>query len=154
MDNLGKKFELKLKEDFSKIEGSSIDRIYDTVNGLKGVSNISDFIAYVYPNIYYIECKTHKGASFPFANLPQYDKLVSKVGIKGVRTGVVVWLYEKDLIAYVPISTIKRMKELGKKSISYKDMQDESNALIIPSIKKRVFFDSDYSVMLNLSEGW
>lgn len=26
-------------------------------------------------------------------------------------------------------------------------------AILIPSIKKRVFYDSDYSVLLNLSEG-
>lgn len=69
---------------------STIDRLYDPTSGYLSISNISDFIAYNYPNIFYIETKSHKGNTFPLSNLTQYDKLVLKIGIKGVRAGVVI----------------------------------------------------------------
>ena len=53
MSNLGKQFELKFKEDFSKIPESTIDRIYDVTTGYKSISNVCDFICYKYPNIFY-----------------------------------------------------------------------------------------------------
>ena len=152
MRNLGEQFELKFKEDFSKIPESTIDRIYDVTTGYKSISNVCDFICYKYPNIFYIECKSHKGASFPFVNLTQYSKLKDKVGIKGVRAGVILWLYEKDLVLYVPISTISQMMNDGKKSVGIRDL-DKYNIIKIPSIKKRVFMDSDYSILLNMPEG-
>lgn len=152
MSNLGKQFELKFKEDFSKIPESTIDRIYDVTTGYKSISNVCDFICYKYPNIFYIECKSHKGTSFPFVNLTQYSKLKDKVGIKGVRAGVILWLYEKDLVLYVPISTISQMMTDGKKSVGIRDL-DKYNIIKIPSIKKRVFMDSDYSVLLNMPDG-
>lgn len=67
--NRGKQFEAKFKEDFLKIPDSTIDRLYDSVSGYKSVSNISDFIAYVFPNIFYVECKSHEGNTFPFVKL-------------------------------------------------------------------------------------
>lgn len=152
MSNLGKQFELKFKEDFSKIPESTIDRIYDVTTGYKSISNVCDFICYKYPNIFYIECKSHKGASFPFVNLTQYSKLKDKVGIKGVRAGVILWLYEKDLVLYVPINTISQMMTDDKKSVGIRDL-DKYNIIKIPSIKKRVFMDSDYSVLLNMPDG-
>lgn len=33
------------------MEGATIDRLYDPVGRMRGISNISDFIGYVYPNI-------------------------------------------------------------------------------------------------------
>ena len=79
----GKQFEKKFANDFLKIENSSLDRLYDVTSGYKSISQISDFIGYIYPNIFYLECKTHKGNTFPLANLTQYEKLLPKVGIKG-----------------------------------------------------------------------
>ena len=90
-NNRGKQFEQKFFRDFkTSFPGGTIDRIYDTTNGYKTISNISDFIGYVYPNILYLECKSHQGNTFPLINLPQYEKLKSKVGIKGVRAGVIL----------------------------------------------------------------
>ena len=150
--NYGKQFEDKFKADFSKIEGSSVDRLYDTMNGYKAITQISDFIAYAYPNIFYIECKSHRGASIPMKNLRQYEKLCSKVGIKGVRTGIVLWLIDKDLVLYIPTSTITQMKADGEKSVGIRHL-DKYNIKVIPSKKKRVFMDSDYSILLELNEG-
>lgn len=50
------------------------------------------------------------------------------------------------------------MKKDGEKSINYKKLVDKGykkdyNIIMIPSEKKRVFMDSDYSVLLNLPEG-
>lgn len=153
--NLGKKFEQKFKQDFQKtVPDCSIDRIYDPTNGFVSISNISDFIGYSYPNIFYLECKTHKGNTFPLANLTQYDKLIAKVGIKGVRAGVVLWFTEHDRIWYVPISTIKKMKDDGKKSINVLTSKKDRYVIYeVPSKKKRIFLDSDYLFLTQLKEG-
>ena len=153
--NLGKKFETKFKEDWIKtVPLSTIDRLYDTTSGYKSISQISDYIGFKKPCIYYLEVKSHKGASFPLGNLTQYDKLVERIGIPGVRVGVIIWLIEKDSVTYWPISTIKKLKENDIKSINPEKLEKEGYRFIkIPSIKKRVFMDSDYSILMNLEEG-
>ena len=150
--NRGKQFEQKFKEDFLKLPNSTIDRLYDTMSGYKAISQVSDFIAYRYPNIFYVECKSHKGASIPINNITQYDSLLSKVGIMGVRCGVVLWLYEKDVVLYIPIQTVKQLKDDGEKSIGLRHL-DNYRIINVPSVKKRVFMDSDYSVLSNLEDG-
>lgn len=152
--NYGKNFETKFKKDFlSTVPNSTIDRLYDSMSGYMAISNISDFIGYSKPNIFYLECKTHKGASIPFDNISQYEKLKAKVGIPGVRAGVVLWLHEKDIVMYIPISTITEMKNDGKKSVGLKAIDEGYNIKVIPSSKKRVFMDSDYSCLQDLMDG-
>lgn len=153
MINVGKNFEERFKEDFSRIPNSLVIRIPDQMSGYKASSNICDFICYVYPNIFLIECKSHAGASIPFANISQYDKLKMKIGIKGVRVGVVLWLYEKDKVFYIPASTIKCMKEEGKKSVGLKAVEEGYNIIEIPSTKLRTYMKSDYSILAMLEEG-
>lgn len=150
----GKEFEARFKQQFlASFPNSFILRLPDQVSGYKYTSsNICDFIGYAKGKLYLIECKTHLGASFPLSNLSQYNKLLPYVGIPGVRVGVVLWLIDKDKIFYVPISTVIQMKIKNKKSISYKDI-DKWRIMEIPSIKKVVFMDSDYSVLDILEEG-
>lgn len=152
--NRGKEFEARFKQQFlASFPNSFILRLPDQVSGYKYTSsNICDFIGYAKGKLYLIECKTHLGASFPLSNLSQYNKLLPYVGIPGVRVGVVLWLIDKDKIFYVPISTVIQMKIKNKKSISYKDI-DKWRIMEIPSIKKVVFMDSDYSVLDILEEG-
>lgn len=151
----GKKFEIKFKEDFLKVENSTLDRLYDTTNGFKSISQISDYIGYIKPNIFYLECKSIEGNTFPFSNLTQYDKLKSKVGIPGVRTGVIIWFIDHQKVLYVPISSITKMKDDNKKSVNIKMLKDNLyNIVEIPSEKRRVFLDSDYSILTTLEEGW
>ena len=150
--NLGKKFEEKFKNDWLKIPNSSIDRLYDTMNGYKTISQVSDFIGYVFPNIFYLECKSINGNTFPITNLTQYSKLVKKVGIKGVRVGVIIWYKEHERVSYVPISTLTEMIKDGKKSVNIKEI-DNYRIVEIPSKVRRTFLDSDYSVLLDLEEG-
>ena len=79
-NNRGKQFEQKFFRDFkTSFPDGTIDRIYDTTNGYKTISNISDFIGYVYPNILYLECKSHQGNTFPLVNLTQYEKLKNEI---------------------------------------------------------------------------
>lgn len=152
--NRGKEFEARFKQQFlASFPNSFILRLPDQVSGYKYTSsNICDFIGYAKGKLYLIECKTHLGASFPLSNLSQYNKLLPYVGIPGVRVGVVLWLIDKDKIFYVPISTVIQMKIKNKKSISYKDI-DKWRIMEIPSIKKVVFMDSDYSILDILEEG-
>lgn len=118
---------------------------------MRGVSNISDFIGYIYPNIYYLECKTHKGASIPFDVITQYDKLVKKVDIPGVRAGVILWLYEKeDTIIYLPVKTIQQMKEDGEKSFGIRHFNSNYRYIKIPSTKLTKYYKGDYSVLKTL----
>lgn len=147
----GKPFESQFKSDFLKLEGSSIDRLYDVMNGYKSIKQISDYIGYVYPNIFYLECKTHKGASIPFDKITQYENLKKKVGIPGVRSGVVLWLYEKDKVFYIPTNTITQIMNDGEKSVGLRHI-GKYRMIEIPSTKKRVFMDSDYSVLMQLND--
>ena len=151
--NIGKSFEERFKLDWQKsFPNGTIDRLYDSMSGYLAISNVSDFICYNYPNIYYIECKAHKGASLPFTNVTQYDKIKQKVNILGVRAGVILWLYEKDRVFYIPISTIQKMKEDGEKSVGIRSLS-KYDIIEIPSKKLRTYMESDYSILANLEEG-
>lgn len=149
----GKSFEKKFKEDFLKLPDATIDRLYDVTYGYKNIKQISDYIGYCYPNIFYLECKSHKGASLPLCNITQYDNLVKKIGIKGVRSGVVLWLYEKDKVFYIPTKTLIKLKDEGEKSVGLRHI-NKYEIFELPSIKKRVFMDTDYSLLLKLKEGY
>ena len=154
MKNYGKQFEKKFKQDFlATVPNASVDRLYDVTTGYKSIKQVCDFICYSYPNIFYTECKSHSGASLPISNITQYDSLLSKVGIPGVRSGVILWLVDKDKVLYIPIKTVKLLIEQNEKSIGIKALQKGYHIIDIPSVKKRVFLDSDYSVLLNLQDG-
>lgn len=152
--NRGKQFEDKFKEDWKRTVSKCIDRIYDSMSGMKSVSNISDFIGYKKPHIFYLECKSTRENTFNFHKLTQYDKLTEKVGIPGVRTGVVIWFIEHDRVVYVPIKTITKMKEDGLKSVNIRNIDATDYKFYnIPSRKLRVFMESDYSILMNTEEG-
>lgn len=151
--NIGKSFEERFKEDWKKsFPNGTIDRLYDSMSGYLSISTVSDFICYNYPYMYYIECKAHKGASLPFTNITQYDKIKMKVGIPGIRAGIVLWLYEKDKVFYIPISTITKMKEDGEKSVGLRSLS-KYDIIEIPSKKLRTYMESNYSILSKLEEG-
>ena len=156
MISKGKQFEKKFKQDFLKTTNCSfLYRVPDQLSGYKGTSiNICDFIIYDNPLLYLIETKTHNGNTFPFVNFTQYQKMLPYVGKQGVRVGVVLWMVDHDTVVYLPVSTITQMKKNEKKSFNIKDLQTTNyNIKIIPSYKKRVFMDSDYSILSTLKEG-
>ena len=154
MINYGKKFEEKFKLDWEEcFPDSTITRLYDVTTGYLSLSTISDYICYKYPYQFFIECKTHKGASIPFANITQYEKMSKVVGVTGIRAGVVLWLYEKDKVFYIPISTITQMKNDGKKSVGLKSINEGYNIIEIPAKKLIHYMKCDYSCLLSLKEG-
>ena len=154
--NRGKQWETKLKEDFSKLSGAYIYRVPDNMSGYKGITGISDFIGYKFPKIFFIEAKTVLGNTFPLTNFTQYDKLMTVPDEKGIHKGVMIWFQDHQDVVYVPVSTITKMKADGKKSVNIKKIDEEGYAYLrIPSVQKRVFLDSDYSVLLDLPDvGW
>ena len=153
MNNYGKQFETKFRQDWAKtFPNSVLIRLYDVTNGYKFISGICDFVGYVDGKLFLLECKSHSGASLPFSVISQYEKLKDYVGLSGVRAGVILWLWEKDKCFYIPISSITELKELGEKSVGIRHI-DKIYMKEIPSVKKRVFLDSDYSVLLELPEG-
>ena len=154
-NNRGKQCEAKYKEDWKRTVSVCIDRLYDQMSGYVSISNISDFIGFKKPNIFYLECKSHEGNTFPISCLSQYEKLTCKVGLDGVRAGVILWMIDHDVVLYIPISTFTKLIEDGKKSFNIKMLADQTYPhVVIPSEKRRVFLDSDYSCLADLEEGW
>ena len=151
--NRGKQWEVKLKEDFFKMSGAYIYRVPDQLGGLKGQTGICDFIAYKFPKIFFIEAKTILGNTFPLTNFTQFDKLMSIPNIQGVHRGVMLWFQDHQRVLYVPLLTIAKMKQDGKKSVNIRTIDSDGyEYLNIPSVQKRVFLDSDYSVMMELPD--
>lgn len=156
--NKGKAFEAKFKEDWEKTNPSSfLMRIYDTTNGYMGIKNLCDYVAYNKPNMFLMELKSTQRNTLPFTNITQYDKLKELVGIEGLRLGVIIWFIPHDKVIYVPVKSIIQMVADGKKSVNIKMLEEGIYPMIeIPSVKKRVYLDSDYSILTNLKnkEGW
>jgi hypothetical protein len=50
------------------------------------------------------------------------------------------------------MSTLTQLKRDGEKSVGLRHLEDY-NIYTIPSVKKRVFMDSDYSLLQNLKDG-
>lgn len=155
MRDRGKQFEDRFEKDWIRtFPDYIILRVPDQMSHYKGSSrNICDFIEFDGKLLYFTECKSGKGASFPFSEIPQYERMLPFVGKHNVRAGVVLWLYEKDLVYYIPISTITQMKNDGKKSVGIKAYNEGYNIKIVPSKKLRVFMESDYSFMQSLENG-
>lgn len=157
--NRGKQFEVKLQEDMKKSFNHEcfLMRIPDQMNGYKTASkNLCDFILYVKEQLFLIEAKTILGNTFPLSNFTQFDKLMTIPNEKGIHRGVMIWFQTHDTVVYVPLQTFVKLKEDNKKSFNIKYVDSkEYECLVIPSVKKRVFLDSDYSVLLTLPEqGW
>ena len=152
--NRGKQFEEKVKSDFLKLPDTLVERLPDQVSGYKGSNNVCDFIVYHFPYCYYIECKTTHENTFALSKLTQYEKLLERCGKRGVRSGVLIWFIKHDKVCYVPVETFRLIKKEGKKSVNIKMLGDEKYRIIeIPSVKKRVFMDSDYSILTSLEDG-
>lgn len=151
--DLGKKWEEQFKLNWSKcFPGTFVFRLKDNMNGYKETSgNPCDFLCFPGNNKFFmIECKEHKGASIPFTAIPQYERLLQYKDCPNVYPGVMLWLSEKDLIMWISINEMEKMVKDGKKSIGIKMLEDSLyNIVVIPSEKKRVFLDADYSILVN-----
>lgn len=151
--DFGKAFESKVKECFQKsFPQGYILRLADQQSQYLGASsNPADFIAYNHPHLFLLEAKSVQTASFPFSNLRQYDKLLAAAYKPGIVSGVVMWFTNKDLIWFVPIVTIKKLKDNNIKSINPDKLNREKYYIVpVPSVKLRTFMNSDYSVLMDV----
>lgn len=63
-------------------------------------------------------------------------------------------MIDHDTVLYIPISTFTKLIKDGKKSFNIKMVGDDTYpSIVIPSIKKRVFMDSNYSCLTDIPEG-
>ena len=173
--NYGKEFERQVFKNFSEIESVSIDRIPDQVTRYRGSSsNICDFLVYCEPKLLYLECKSTHGASLSIYSNPkmgkdgklhgfygdirdsQWEGLLKKSEIKGVRAGVIIWFVDKDVTFYVPIEILSYMRMQGQKSINFETEpytlvteHGERPMVAIPGTKKRTLFEYDFSNLFN-----
>ena len=86
---------------------------------------------------------------FLFTAIPQYERLLAYKDIKGVYPGIVIWFKEKDTVIWVPIKEAEKMVKDENKSIKLSMLkEDKYKIIVIPSTKKRVFMDSDYSSLI------
>ena len=149
--DLGKKFEEIFKQNWKKcFPGPFIFRLKDQMSGfLETSGNPCDFICFPSKYLFLIECKEHRGNSIPFTVIPQYERLLNYKDIQNVRPGILIWFSEKDKVIWVSIQEAEKMVLDGKKSISLKMLEEKSyNIIEIPSIKKRVFMESDYTILV------
>lgn len=154
--NRGKDFEGQVHDGFAKIDGVSIDRLPDPMAGYAGVRNICDFLVYKYPTQYYIECKSCYGNTLSIhSNDPkkkygaitnnQWEGLLEKSKIPGVRAGIMVWFIDHDVTFWYDIRLLQECKDYGMKSISWANSLGHNNLCqIIAGQKRRVLFDYDF----------
>jgi len=117
--NSGKRFE----EDFNiscEVQNLCITRLYDTMGGFTAVSNICDYINYLYPNIFYMELKSTATGTLPLNHISknQKDGLTNKTKYDGVIPGVLIKYSKFDEHYFVHINELNRLAKTGAKSIS------------------------------------
>lgn len=161
----GKKFEVDFENSLSKRSNISYDRLYDTMNGFRGVANICDFIVYARPHQIYFELKSVKDKTFDIGNIKegkfrslsrtQYQGMLDKVLIQGVSAGVLLEYRlestkEDRKHYFIPIECIEYMAEEGKKSINIKDIE-YWGGIEIRSTKKRTRYNIDIDHLLTMA---
>lgn len=159
--NRGKDFEGQVYAGFASIPCVSIDRLSDPMAGYAGVKNICDFIVYRHPALYYIECKSCYGNTMSihsndpkrkYGNITnnQWEGLLEKSKIPGVRAGVLVWFIDHDETFWIDIQVLQKHRDNGNKSIAYyRDWVDftdwtSNHWTVIEGTKRRVLFDYDF----------
>ena len=160
--NRGKDFEGQVYDGFASIPGVSIDRLPDPMAGFAGVRNICDFLVYHQPTLYYVECKSCYGNTMSihsndpkrkYGNITnnQWEGLLEKSQIPGVRAGVLFWFIDHDVTFWIDIRLLQRWKDAGNKSVPYYPAwvdctkeTDEQWTYIVGK-KRRVLFDYDFT---------
>lgn len=118
-------------------------------------SNPCDFFAMTNNFLMLIECKEHKGNTFPFSAFRQYESMVSLSKCHKLVCGILLWFSEHRKVVWCPIEEIKRIKEeLGEKSINVKMINNPKYHLItVQCTISRVFPECDFkSLIFELSK--
>lgn len=153
--NRGKEFEKKTLEDFQRAFPRSFTaRIPDQQSKYKGSSsNICDVLSFAKGRLYLCECKSTNDSTFNFSKLRQYDLLLEHKDEEDVYPGVLLWFVQLDLIFWVPVSEIEKMKLDGKKSIHPKWYETGEYKLYkVPAKKMRTYFKCDLTFLSTLKK--
>lgn len=147
--NRGKKFEAKVKDDWKKcFPKSFIYRLPDQISGYLTTSqNPCDFIGFTNKMLFLMECKSTNQNTLNFAKIRQYERLVSYIGTEDTYPGVLVWFEKQDKVMWFPAEELQKIREAGHKSINA-NMVDEYMVVDIPSVKRRVFLNTDYTYLV------
>ena len=153
--NKGKLFEVKFREGWKKsFPEGFILRLNDSLAGFKNINTPCDFICFQSKKLFLIECKSHKGASISFANLTQYERLLPYKDTEDVHAGFIIWFSEKDIVIWVDINVVEKIYKDGNKSIQLKMLKNGTYDIKeLPSVKKRVYLDTDYQYLIDLYKG-
>jgi penicillin-binding protein-related factor A (putative recombinase) len=101
-----------------------------------------------------LECKETKEGTINFAKIPQLARLKDYIGLTDVQPYIIVWFSKHDKVIACHASEALKMQADGKKSISLKMLDDKSyNIIDLPSVKKRVFLETDYTYLLHKVKG-
>ena len=152
--NRGKDFEKVIKKAFELQPNLSVDRFPDPMAGYAGIRNICDFGVYFYPHYYYLECKAIRGNTLNFNSQitqDQWNGLLAKSKIRGIRAGIIVWFIEHDITVYVSIQVLELLKSNGAKSLHINDLlENKIHFIKIKAKKKRVLYEYDISDILEV----
>lgn len=151
--SLGKKWEEKFKKTWAEqFPNNFLYRLPDQQSMYKGYSsNPCDFFAMMPSELLLIECKEHKGNTFPFSAFRQYDTMVSVSKYKSLVCGLLIWFSEHGKVVWCPIEEVQRIKEeLGAKSINVKMIGDPNYKLIeVPCRIPRTFPECDFKYLVS-----
>ncbi len=124
LTNLGKKAEVKVREWLDRPEeGFCFYRIPDQLTGWFGSCNISDFLLYKKPNLYFIESKATYNDNFPFSMITpfQHDEMLKKSEIEGVKSYIIVLFASHQKTFIFDLKDIEnQVKSGGPKSLNIK----------------------------------
>lgn len=152
--NKGKKWEEQFEKDWKEsFPNTFCFRLKDQQSMYKEASkNPCDYICFPNTKLYLVEVKSHKGNTFPFDCLRQYELLKSYKDVKNCICCVVLWFIDHNKVLYIPIEEIIKMKETDKlKSINIKMLQTkEYNIIDIPCeiSGRRIYPKCNYSVIM------
>lgn len=154
-NNKGKAFEARFAQDWKKcFPNTFLFRLHDLTTGYKVTSaQPCDYLAYNHNQLFMLECKSHEGNTIPFTAIPQYERLLNYKDLEGVNPFIIIWFMDHNTIVAVPIKEAEKMIKDGKKSVNIKMLLEKTyNIIEIPSVKKRTFLESDYTVLLQVKD--
>jgi penicillin-binding protein-related factor A (putative recombinase) len=150
--NRGKEFEEHFKRQFTEqFPNYYLHRLKDQVTGNKFASrNVSDFFAFMPRYTLAIECKSHKGNTFPLTDLRQYDDMVKLLKYENIKPYVLLWYIDHDKIYFIPIKVFTQLKEEGSKSLNIKYITNYPDIVEVPSTKIRKYMKSNFAFLEEL----
>lgn len=157
---LGKKAEVKVQEWLNRPEeGFCFDRIPDQLTGQYGSKNICDFTCFKSPYMYYLESKATWEDRFSFSMITEYqhDNLLLKSEIDKVYGFIVVLFASYKRAFLVDIREIKRLEDLGIKSLNIKKISkwqcEYAEIQTIPSRKQLLDYTGDIEIYAKIATG-